>query len=378
MCGFILCKDMDCGHTLVPDFFVDNYMPEADGEYVKIYLYLLRCLKADTQELSVSLIAEKFDHTENYICRALRYWEKMRLLELEYDGTENLAGVRVLNGSAAGNQEKQKAAEPEASAPERTVLEKNIPEEKNSERDASSKRIPADLLSPQEAQQLLFICEQYLGKTLSSREVAQILDLHDSLGFSAELIEYLVEYCVSGGHKSIHYIEGTARGWHEDGIRTVSQARQQTTTYNRAYYKILKAFGISSRNPVEVETAFMNKWLKTWGFSLELILEACSRTMAAIHQPSFEYADKILSEWKKQNIASPAGLEQADRNRQAARQAAQASKNPQGPQGSQTPQDGREKESASAARRASSQNRFHNFRERDYDFEKLQKQLINQ
>ena len=81
---------------------------------------------------------------------------------------------------------------------------------------------------------------------------------------------------------------------------------------------------------------------------------------------------------KKQNIASPAGLEQADRNRQAARQAAQVSKNPQGPQGSQTPQDGREKESASAARRASSQNRFHNFRERDYDFEKLQKQLINQ
>ena len=378
MSGFILCKDKDCGHTLVPDFFVDNYMPEADGEYVKIYLYLLRCLKADTQELSVSLIAEKFDHTENYICRALRYWEKMRLLELEYDGTENLAGVRVLNGSAAGNQEKQKAAKPEASAPERTVLEKNIPEEKNSERAASSKRIPADLLSPQEAQQLLFICEQYLGKTLSSREVAQILDLHDSLGFSAELIEYLVEYCVSGGHKSIHYIEGTARGWHEDGIRTVSQARQQTTTYNRAYYKILKAFGISSRNPVEVETAFMNKWLKTWGFSLELILEACSRTMAAIHQPSFEYADKILSEWKKQNIASPAGLEQADRNRQAARQAAQVSKNPQGPQGSQTPQDGREKESASAARRASSQNRFHNFRERDYDFEKLQKQLINQ
>ena len=102
MSGFILCKDKDCGHTLVPDFFVDNYMPEADGEYVKIYLYLLRCLKADTQELSVSLIAEKFDHTENYICRALRYWEKMRLLELEYDGTENLAGVRVLNGSAAG------------------------------------------------------------------------------------------------------------------------------------------------------------------------------------------------------------------------------------------------------------------------------------
>ena len=237
-----------------------------------------------------------------------------------------LTGVRMRKPPPGVSRQRQ---EPEASA-RKTLPGKGRPK-KNSER-AVPPGIPADLLSPQEAQQLLFICEQYLGKTLSSREVAQILDLHDSLGFSAELIEYLVEYCVSGGHKSIHYIEGTARGWCQDGIRTVSQARQQTTTYNRAYYKILKAFGISSRNPVEVETAFMNKWLKTWGFSLELILEACSRTMAAIHQPSFEYADKILSEWKKQNIASPAGLEQADRNRQAARQAAQVSKNPQGPQ----------------------------------------------
>ena len=222
------------------------------------------------------------------------------------------------------------------------------------------------MLSPQEAQQLLFICEQYLGKTLSSREVAQILDLHDSFGFSAELIEYLVEYCVSGGHKSIHYIEGTARGWHKAGIRTVSQARQQTTTYNRAYYKILKAFGISNRNPVDVEISYMDKWLKSYGFSLELITEACSRTMAAIHQPGFEYADKILSGWKKNHVASLADLEALDQSRRSAARTAQTSSQPAG-----------EKEQA-PSRRTGAQNRFHNFKERDYDFEKLQKQLINQ
>ena len=346
MSGFILCKEKDGGHTLVPDFFVDNYMPEADGEYVKIYLYLLRCLKSGTQELSVSLIADRFDHTENYICRALRYWEKMKLLQLEYDSADQLTGVRMLEAPQESPDSGEKA-EPPA-------------------KEASSGHIPADLLSPQEAQQLLFICEQYLGKTLSSREVAQILDLHDSLGFSAELIEYLVEYCVSGGHKSIHYIEGTARGWHEAGIRTVSQARQQTTTYNRAYYKILKAFGISNRNPVDVEISYMDKWLKSYGFSLELITEACSRTMAAIHQPGFEYADKILSGWKKNHVASLADLEALDQSRRSAARTAQTSSQPAG-----------EKEQA-PSRRTGAQNRFHNFKERDYDFEKLQKQLINQ
>lgn len=136
--------------------------------------------------------------------------------------------------------------------------------------------LPKDPLTPDEAQQLLFICEQYLGKPLSSTEVSKILDLHDIFGFSPSLIEYLVEYSVSGGHKSIHYIEATARAWHQAGCTTVTQAREQVTIYNRAYFKILKAFGIAGRNPVDAEIACMDKWLKDYGFSLEVISEACS------------------------------------------------------------------------------------------------------
>lgn len=362
MSSFILCKDRDCGQTLVPDFFLDNYMPGANGEYVKIYLYLLRCLKSNSQELSIPLIADKFDHTESDVCRALKYWEKMKLLKLEYDDAENLTGIRMLDGDAseAAPQSRVRSAGSGTQTASASSVSGKSGESQVPESSSISGRIPADLLSPQEARQLLFICEQYLGKTLSSKDAARILDLHDSLGFSADLIEYLVEYCVSGGHKSLHYIEAAARGWHEAGIRTVSQARQQTTTYNRAYYKILKAFGISNRNPVDVEISYMDKWLKTYGFSLELITEACSRTMAAIHQPGFEYADKILSEWKKRNVASLSDLEAVDRGRQSTNPSA------------------REKAPASASHRTASQNRFHNFKERDYDFDKLQKQLINQ
>ena len=169
------------------------------------------------------------------MCRALKYWEKRKLLKLEYDASSNLTGVRVLEHEASEGSpgprgldqpepEKAKKAAKAVSGAEDAADAKDTKAAGNtayagnagtSEKSSASGRIPTDLLSPQEAQQLLFICEQYLGKTLSSREVAQILDLHDSFGFSAELIEYLVEYCVSGGHKSIHYIEGTARGWHE-------------------------------------------------------------------------------------------------------------------------------------------------------------------
>lgn len=167
-----------------------------------------------------------------------------------------------------------------------------------------------------------------------------------------------MEYSVSGGHKSIHYIEATARAWHQAGCTTVTQAREQVTIYNRAYFKILKAFGIAGRNPVDAEIACMDKWLKDYGFSLEVISEACSRTMAAIHQPSFPYTDKILASWKKQGVKSLNDIQSADRNRSDRK--------------SQT------EPASTAPKRPAAPNRFHNFQERDYDFKELEKQLINQ
>ena len=340
MSGFILCGDGDSGHTLVPNLFLDKYMPEANGEYVKIYLYLLRCLKSDPQELSVTLIADKFENTESDVQRALKYWEKMRLLRLEYDSSRNLTGIRMLDGESESSSEPaSKADGPRTAAPQ----------------SSGPAARQFDPLPQEEAQQLLFICEQYLGKTLTPVEVGKILDLHELYGFSAALIEYLVEYCVSGGHRSIHYIEATARGWHEDGYTTVAQAKEQTTLYNRAYFRILKAFGISGRNPVEAEI----------GFSMELITEACNRTIGTIHKPSFTYADSILTGWKENQITSTEQLKALDQKyleqKQLEKQRSQA-----------------KTETQTAPRRTSAPNRFHNFQEREYDYKELEKQLINQ
>lgn len=352
MSGFILCGDGDSGHTLVPNLFLDKYMPEANGEYVKIYLYLLRCLKSAPQELSVTLIADRFENTESDVQRALKYWEKMKLLHLEYDASRNLTGIRMLDGEHNSSPDPLPA--PQALTSASASPQASVPAARQSEP-----------LPQEEAQQLLFICEQYLGKTLTPVEVGKILDLHDLYGFSSALIEYLVEYCVSGGHRSIHYIEATGRGWYEDGCTTVAQAKEQTTLYNRAYFRILKAFGIAGRNPVDAEIKFMKKWLKEYGFSIDLITEACSRTISATHKPSFPYADKILTGWRNEQITSPADLKALDQKYQEKKKSEKLHRQA----GAETP---------ASSRRASAPNRFHNFQEREYDYRELEKQLINQ
>ena len=67
--------------TVVPDDFINHYMPTANGEYVKIYLYMLHCAKNDKVP-SISTLADIFQCTENDIKRALKYWESKGLLVL--------------------------------------------------------------------------------------------------------------------------------------------------------------------------------------------------------------------------------------------------------------------------------------------------------
>lgn len=94
-----LSSDNQNSATSVSNIFIDEYMSDANGEFVKIYLYLLRLMNGPDAAFSISSIADKFEHTEKDIKRALCYWERMHLLRLEYDDKENLTGICLLDSA---------------------------------------------------------------------------------------------------------------------------------------------------------------------------------------------------------------------------------------------------------------------------------------
>ena len=214
----------------------------------------------------------------------------------------------------------------------------------------------AALSEQKEVRQLFFIAEQYLQRPLNSSEQSEFIYYYDTLKFSPDLIEYLIEYCVSKGTFSRHYMRKIALSWAESGISTVAQARQESSSYNKNYYTILNAFGIKGRSPAAPETELMARWLNDYAFSLEVILEACNRTISQIHQPSFQYADKILQRWKKNKVTSLSDVRRLDQEREEEQQQKQAMKKQDTPQG----------------------NRFNNFAQRGYDYTALEKQLLGQ
>lgn len=303
--------------TVVSNEFIDQYMAAANGEYVKVFLYLLR---HEREELDMSSIADALNHTEADVKRALTYWKRMGVLA-EDDREE---------------ADRREEREPGARIPERK-REEFAPDSQESEQKQEDfeparrilgredSRLPETgdtyermrrLSSDEEFSALLYAVQQYLGKTFTQIECEKFAFFYDGLHMSGELLEYLAEYCAGGGHSSIRYIEKVAISWYQAGIRTREEAREYTARFSGDTAAVLKAFGITGRTAGTAEQDFIRRWFKEYGFDKSLVVEACSRTITATGSASFPYADKILKGWSEQQVRTLKDVEALDRKRQ--------------------------------------------------------------
>ncbi len=379
----------DSGVTAVPNAFIDSYLTKADGEYVKVYLLLWRYF-CDKREITISEVADLLDDTEKDVLRALRYWSKQGLLAIRGAGQEvtEICFQRPLEGTAgteaavsaqaefAAGKEHLEAAgkdsersvgeEPAAGARDDALKGERPSGDKGANRLApgrgrqNKKESSRSLSSAQRKKlaldepfgQLVYIVGKYLGEPLGPAGSDTLGYLYETLGMPADLLEYLVETSVDAGHKSLHYIERVALNWHERGIGTIQEAKEQVDFNRRQYYQVLKAFGLGRRGPAPEEKKVMDVWFYDYGFQLEIVLEACNRTIGAIHEPSFEYAGKILAEWRKKGVRSRSDIETLDAAFAKGRESGR----------------GRRNEPAKT-------NRFHNFDQVGYDYDAIVKEL---
>ena len=329
MSSLILSTESSEEYTSVSNIFISEYVPGANGEFVKVYLYLLHLMSLRSNNISISLLADTFNQTEADIMRALRYWDSLDVISLSFNGPGNGLSNIVLRdikhtGQAANAMADPIAAESASvnstSSYQTETVRAAKPDIKQTEviytadpsKVSYSKEQLNGFLANDNFSMLLFVIEQYMGRPLSTKETNSIVYFYDGLKLSTDLIEYLFEYCVEHNKKSINYIEKVALSWASKNIHTIAEAKEETSNHTDYVYQIMKAFGLSNREPAQHEKAMIAKWADTYCFDTDMIIEACNRTIKAIHQPSFEYADTILANWKNSNVSSLEDVKKAD------------------------------------------------------------------
>ena len=410
MTAINISSDIATSFTTVSDIFIDQYMPKANGEFVKVYLYLLRATGSGAGIATISEIADHFSNTEADIIRALNYWASEGILQVQTGADGQIIGINLCSLSVSGMQAAQSniqstvadnaaqnnlqngvvnnatqnnlqnsvvnnAAQNISTANIRmqdSVVEKlksQTPDKAaSSQKEYTLDEIKEFRKNP-DISELFFIIETYLKHTLSSTDTNMVLYWLDELHFSTDLVEYLVEYCITKGHSSLRYMNKVALGWADAGIKTVDQAKDDAAAHSQIYYSVMKALGITGRNLVDSEVSLINKWVGEYGFDIELVKAACSKTISAIQKPSFEYTDSILANWKKKDVHTLKDVEVLDANFAKANKASAtgSSQGTNAANGSSKPK----------SNNSSSKNKFNNFNQRNNDYDKLEKLFLN-
>ena len=384
MTAINISSDIATSFTTVSDIFIDQYMPKANGEFVKVYLYLLRATGSGAGIATISEIADHFSNTEADIVRALNYWASEDILQVQTGADGQITGINLcslaVSGIQAAQSNIQSAVADNAAQNNSTAniqMQDSVVEKLKSQ--ATDKPAPSqkeytldeikEFRKNPDISELFFIIETYLKHTLSSTDTNMVLYWLDELHFSTDLVEYLVEYCITKGHSSLRYMNKVALGWADAGIKTVDQAKDDAAAHSQIYYTVMKALGITGRNLVDSEVSLINKWVGEYGFDIELVKAACSKTISAIQKPSFEYTDSILANWRKKDVHTLKDVEVQDANFAKANKASAtgSSQGTNAANGSSKPK----------SNNSGSKNKFNNFNQRNNDYDKLEKLFLN-
>ena len=384
MTAINISSDIATSFTTVSDIFIDQYMPKANGEFVKVYLYLLRATGSGAGIATISEIADHFSNTEADIVRALNYWASEGILQVQTGADSQITGINLcslaVSGIQAAQSNIQSAVADNAAQNISTAniqMQDSVVEKLKSQ--ATDKPAPSqkeytldeikEFRKNPDISELFFTIETYLKHTLSSTDTNMVLYWLDELHFSTDLVEYLVEYCITKGHSSLRYMNKVALGWADAGIKTVDQAKDDAAAHSQIYYTVMKALGITGRNLVDSEVSLINKWVGEYGFDIELVKAACSKTISAIQKPSFEYTDSILANWRKKDVHTLKDVEVLDANFAKANKASAtgSSQGTNAANGSSKPK----------SNNSGSKNKFNNFNQRNNDYDKLEKLFLN-
>lgn len=277
----------DLGVTPIENIFINHYMPMARGDYVKVYLYgLKRCFNQGLTPISNEDIAKDLNLLETDVKKAWDYWASEKIICIEYTGTRD-ALVRFYNITG-------------------TILYKNegVPETTVPRQPDSSNTMEDRIRRMYE-----IIQDMYESRNISKKETQLFKRWMDEYNFTPEAIILIVEYSINMINKKdrtftpaqvVGYLETVAKSFYDAEVRDHIEAEayiKDSAHKRTAYYQIFKYLGIQ-RNPMVSELQMMDIWFNEYGFSMEIIIQALSRT----NKPNMKYIDGILKNWHDQGF----------------------------------------------------------------------------
>ncbi|MBR0598335.1 DnaD domain protein [Sinanaerobacter chloroacetimidivorans] len=271
-------KDYYLRDTSVENIFINEYMTDAPGDYVKVYLFALMYADFDML-MSNDTIAKHLSMADEDVLKAWSYWESKGVIRKNYEKAGDKFRYQVefinLKELVYGQKVKEKKAEGKIPSHLKEQMDNDVIRNMYSE------------------------IERIIGRLFEGKEPAEILSWITDYNATPEMVIYAYSYCVKKKNRSNHkYVAAVVKEWVNQGLKTLEQIEdylEETDNRHYLYKRVLRALGFM-RNATEEEKRIMDVWFDEMGFGIDKVLDACKKT-SGISNPNINYINSILKAW---------------------------------------------------------------------------------
>lgn len=298
--------DMDLGDTPIENIFINDFMPMANGTYVKVYLlgYKYAHDKDEKIEVNNQTIAKHLEIPLEDVLRAWDFWESKGIIK-KIPAEENnkynykvkflnLKQLYIKNNLSLFNSKEENKNKQKSITPQELIDANQIP--------AINKMF----------NQIDYIMRRQTVTT----EKQKILSWIENYNMNPDVIEKAFFYGVERkGIKNINYIEGIIRNWYDNGLTNMESIIEHFKTQDEKYYRyqrVMKSLGLDQRPITQGEMIVIDKWFEEYKFSMEMVLKGCESS-SKVANPSVNYIDGVLKSWNEKNIKTLEDIEKKDK-----------------------------------------------------------------
>ncbi len=259
--------------------FINEYMVNAPGDYVKVFLYGL--MHADlAMSLENDMIAKELAMEDEDVLKAWSYWEKQGVIRKYFPDPSDKFHYQVefidLKEQLYGAKTAQKGVS----------------------RKKESSLAPGNQQSSEAIRAMYAQVEQVTGRLLEANELLGLQNWLTDYSIGPDVVVFVYTYCKNrrDGKTQYQYVNTVLRDWVDRGLKSVGDIERYLTEADSRHYqykRVMKALGFS-RGATEHEREIMDAWFDDFAFGLETVLEACKKT-SGISNPNINYVNSVLT-----------------------------------------------------------------------------------
>lgn len=260
-------------YTTLPDIFFSEYLTQAPGDYIKVYLYILFLSKYN-KEIKLNDLSKKIALPLNTIQDAIKYWE------------ENNALIKKGTGYIVNHL--QEVELNKLYSPKITISKETV---QNMEKDKSRSNAIESINST------------FFQGIMSPSWYSDIDLWFKKYQFDEEVMIALFRYCFDKSALHRNYVKTVAEAWHNNNIKTFAELDEYYENQEKVKKikkDICKKLGLT-RTLTQYEEAYIEKWLQDYKYNFDIIEIALKKTTSKTN-PNFDYIDKIITDWHERNL----------------------------------------------------------------------------